>query len=76
MNEINDRLEKIISIDFKDSAVNIDKIIKSEVVYVLKNYLIISNEDVECDIKFNSSGKLTLSIFANARGVKRVKSLN
>ena len=38
MNEINNRLEKMISSDFKDSALNIDKVIKAEVVNILKNY--------------------------------------
>lgn len=76
MNEINNRLEKMISSDFKDSALNIDKVIKAEVVNVLKNYLILSNEDVELEVNINAGGKLSLNILVNARGVKRIKSIS
>ena len=47
MNKIDSRLEKMLSNDIKDSSIDISKIIKSEVIYVLRNYLLISNDDVE-----------------------------
>lgn len=76
MNEINSRLEKMLSNDIKDSSINIEKIIKSEMVYVLRNYLIISNEDVDLEIKVNGNGKIEMSMSATARGIKRLKGIN
>ena len=73
MNEImrcEDRLKSMIVLDKQETPQKINKIIKSEVLFVLKNYFDMSAEDLSVDIEVSSSGKYQLSIRGESRDIK------
>jgi len=69
------RLNQIILSDNKESSFGIDKLIKSELINVLKNYFYVSNDDVEVKYEFNGNEGYVLSVIANTKGIKKLKKL-
>jgi len=68
-------LNQIILSDNKESSFGIDKLIKSELINVLKNYFYVSNDDVEVKYEFNGNEGYVLSVIANTKGIKKLKKL-
>ena len=69
------RLNEMIVKDIKESAFGLDKLIKSEMIGVLKNYFILSGDEVDIEINATSNGRYELTMHANVRGVKGVKKI-
>ena len=69
------RLNQIILSDNKESSFGIDKLIKPELINVLKNYFYVSNDDVEVKYEFNGNEGYVLSVIANTKGIKKLKKL-
>lgn len=68
------RLSDMIVKDKEEAFVGIDKLIRSEILNVLKNYFIISNDDLEIEFLSNCSN-YELSISAKTKGVKKIKKI-
>ena len=67
MNElalINTRLKNMLINDKKDNPNKIAGLIKSEIYYVLKNYMDIKMEDIDFDIGIDNNGRYLLSLNA------------
>lgn len=65
-----DRLKSMIIIDKQDSPQKINKVLKSEILFVLKNYFDVSAEDVNLEININDFGRYTITITADARNMR------
>ncbi len=64
------RLKKIISADKKENPIKIERLLKSEIYYILKNYFEINSEDMSLNIKINEDGKYQLQLNAISRSIK------
>ncbi len=64
------RLKNMIALDKKEEPEKIIKVLKAEVVNLLKNYFEITSEDVETSILVNSDGKYDLQINAVSNTIK------
>lgn len=64
------RLKSMIVLDKQDTPQKINKILKAELLFVLKNYFEICAEDLTLDIVVNSSGVYELSVLAKSRRIK------
>ena len=58
------RLKNIIVADKKENPEKIERLLKSEIMNVLKNYFDITSEDVSLSILINDDGKYDLQINA------------
>lgn len=68
-----DRLKGMLTNDKKENPIKLENVIKSEILYVLKNYMEIKSDDVEFDINVNNDGKYEISLFLK---VDRLKLVN
>lgn len=67
---LENRLKNMIALDKKEEPEKIIKVLKAEVVNLLKNYFEITSEDVETSILVNSDGKYDLQINAVSNIIK------
>lgn len=61
---LENRLKNIIVADKKENPEKIERLLKSEIINVLKNYFDITSEDVSLSILINDDGKYDLQINA------------
>lgn len=61
---LENRLKNIIVADKKENPDKIERLLKSEIMNVLKNYFEITSEDVSLSILINDDGKYDLQINA------------
>ena len=61
---LENRLKNIIVADKKENPEKIERLLKSEIMNVLKNYFDITSEDVSLSILINDDGKDDLQINA------------
>ena len=64
------RLRAMIISDKQNTPQRINKVLKSEIIFVLKNYFDTTSEDVDVDIQIDEFGKYNIFINAEARGIK------
>ena len=69
------RLREMLAKDVGECVFGLDKLIKSEMINVLKNYFKVSNDDVDIAIFANDEGKYVLTIRAELKGVKQLKKI-
>ena len=62
--KLENRLKNIIVADKKENPEKIERLLKSEIMNVLKNYFDITSEDVSLSILINDDGKYDLQINA------------
>ena len=67
---LENRLKNMIALDKKEEPEKIIKVLKAEVVNLLKNYFEITSEDVETSILVTSDGKYDLQINAVSNTIK------
>ena len=65
-----DRLKGVLIQDKKENPLKIINILKSEIVYVLQNYMEISNDDLDFDIVVSNEGKYIINFSAKANRLK------
>lgn len=66
----NERLKSVLIQDKKENPVKIINVLKSEIIYVLQNYMEITGEDMEFDIVVNSEGKYIVNFTAKVCRLK------
>ncbi len=69
------RINNLIKADKKDNPEKLIKLIKSEVVYVLKNYMEINADDVKMDIGIDNMGKYVINFSCEANRIFVVQTL-
>lgn len=69
----NERLRNVLKSDKRDNPNKILNVLKSDILYVLKNYMEITSDDLDVNINVTSSGTYSITILAN---VNRLKTLN
>lgn len=67
-----ERLKEMIVLDKQDSPQKMNRLIKSEMVFLLKNYFDVTAEDVSVDIDINEQGRYTIVVSALARNIRNV----
>lgn len=71
---LKNRLNNMIMSDNNKSLTGLDKLIKSEIVNVLKNYFNLSTDDVGVEFVANCQDYI-LNITAKVKGVKKIKKI-
>ena len=69
---LENRLKNIIISDKKENPSKIEKVLKSEIINVLKNYFEITSEDVNLNILINKDGLYDIQINFISRAMKIV----
>lgn len=69
-----DRLKKVIYIDKKENPQKLLRVIKSEMLYVLKNYMDICAEDLDVNIFVNDNGLYEFNIVGVCRHIKTFRT--
>ena len=64
------RLKSIIVLDKQEVPKKLDKLIKAEMLYLLRNYFDICAEDLELNINVNDFGKYVLEIRGECKDMK------
>ena len=73
MNEVScceERLKSMMLIDKSETPQKINKVLKAEIIYLLKNYFDITAEDVDIDLGIDKTGEYILSITAKSHFLK------
>ena len=65
-----DRLKSMIVLDKQETPQKINKVIKAEILYILRNYFDICAEDLSLEISVNEYGKYNLNIQGECRNMR------
>ena len=65
------RLKQVLIFD--KSMINIERVLKSDLLYVLNNYMELPNDELDLKIEVDEFGYFELKVYAKA---KRLKNLN
>ena len=65
-----DRLKDMIIMDKQEAPQKINRLLKSEILYLLKNYFDLTAEDLNLDIGINDGGRYIINICAQSRSIK------
>lgn len=71
-----ERLKEMIVIDKQDSPQKMNKLIKSEIIFLLKNYFDLTADDVALNIDVDEYGRYIISMSASARNIRNVHLFN
>ena len=69
------RLNNLIKADKKDNPEKLIKLVKSKIVFVLKNYMDIKYDDVKLDIGIDNNGKYLINFSGEVSRIFLVKTL-
>ena len=64
------RLKNMLVLDKQEAPQKIDRLLKSELLFVFKNYFDICAEDLLLDISIDANGKYLISVNAESRNIK------
>lgn len=67
-----ERLKDMIVIDKQNIPQKINKLLKSEILYLFRNYFDVTAEDIDVNIDIDEYGKYHIDIRALARNIKSV----
>lgn len=67
-----ERLKDMIVIDKQNIPQKINKLLKSEILYLFRNYFDVTAEDIDVNIDIDEYGKYHIDISALARNIKSV----
>lgn len=65
-----ERLRNIIVLDKQDTPQKISRLLKSELLYLLRNYFDVCAEDFDLNISVNENGNFFINVNAEARTMK------
>lgn len=65
-----ERLKSMIVTNKQECPKNITKLLKSEIIFVLKNYFDVTADDVVMNISVNEFARFNIYIEAEARNIK------
>lgn len=61
------RINNLIKADKKENPEKLARLIKSEIVYLLKNYMEINMDDVKLDFGIDNDGRYLLNVICSAK---------
>ncbi len=64
------RLKNVLNIDKNDNPIKITNVLKSDLLYLLSNYMEISPDDLDLSIEVGQGGTYKLEILGNVRRLK------
>ena len=64
------RLRSMIVKDKEEAPKNLNKVLKSEILFVLKNYFDVTAEDVSLDVSVSETGRYVVNISAESRSLR------
>ena len=70
------RLKNIMLMDKQEVPQRIVRVVKAELLYVLRNYFDVSSENMSVDISLNATGQYVLSMIMESDSIKVVNTLN
>ena len=70
-----DRLKNVLVKDKNDSPYKVINILKSELLNILKNYMEVSQNDLNINFSLNNDGLYNLEIFAQVKRFKQVSAI-
>ncbi len=70
------RLRNMLIRDRQDNPQKINRILKSEILYVLKNYFDLKDYDLDIDVSLGNNGYYHLSIQADCHNIKSVSYIS
>lgn len=70
------RLKNVLSIDKNDNPIKITNVLKSDLIYLLSNYMEISPEDLDLVISVEQGGGYKLEVEAQVRRLKVLGAFN
>lgn len=68
-----DRLKNMVIVDKKENPQRIERLLKSELLYVLKNYFDISYEDLDVSLGVTEEGDYSLNVCLLSKVIKIAK---
>lgn len=68
-----DRLKNIVVVDKKENPQRIERLLKSELLYVLKNYFDVTYEGLEVSVCVDNNGEYNLNVFLKSKSIKVAK---
>lgn len=68
-----DRLRNIMVVDKKENPQRIERLLKSELLYVLKNYFEVSYDGLDVSICVDEKGEYNLNVFLKSKFIKVAK---
>lgn len=68
-----DRLRNIMVVDKKENPQRIERLLKSELLYVLKNYFKVSYDGLDVSICVDENGEYNLNVFLKSKFIKVAK---
>ena len=72
----NDRLKNIIVSDRVEKPMRIERILKSEILCVMRNYFEITGDDIDLSILIREDGRYDIQINILSRKIKMVNSFD
>ena len=69
------RLKQVLYNDKKENPIKLINIIKSEILYVLKNYMEIKSENMDVFIDIDEYGRYSLEIKASINRLKMISAI-
>jgi len=72
---VEDRLKNVLVKDKDETPNKVLNILKSELIYVLKNYMELSGNDIDISFNLNGEGFYTLEIFAQIKRLKHISAI-
>ncbi|MBQ7351699.1 MAG: hypothetical protein IJW59_02385 [Clostridia bacterium] len=69
-----DRLSKMSIMDKKEVPQRVNKILKAELLYVLKNFFDISSEDICLEISVDKNRRYVLDVHMTSKNIKSIRS--
>ena len=68
------RLKNIMITDKKDNPVRIERVLKAELINVVRNYFEVNNDDIELSILINGNGLYDIQVNILSRAIKFVRT--
>lgn len=68
-----ERLRQVLIFD--KSSVNIEHVLKSDLLYVLNNYMEVSSDEVSLKIDVDEYGFFELKVYAKSRRIKNINAI-
>lgn len=68
-----ERLKNMIVIDKKENPQRLERLIKAEIYYVLKNYFDIRHDDLDVNLEVNADGQYVCNISCMSNTIKIAK---
>ena len=69
-----DRLRNVVVLDRRENPIRIERVLKSELVGVVKNYFEIDSDDVDLSIMIRSDGRYDLQLNVLSKSIKFVNT--